>query len=227
MTPAAATRGVVEELSQTARALEGADAETIVGWAVRRFDEGLVVSASFQDCVLIDVATRVAPDVEVVFLDTQYHFTETLDYVEQVRRRYGLNLRVVRPTVSPDDRWRNDPDGCCRVRKVEPLRRVLTGKTAWMTGVRRAEAPSRAGTPVVTWDAVRGLAKINPLATWSDEAVRAYARAHDLPEHPLAHRGFPSIGCWPCTRAVPLGADPRSGRWAGRDKTECGLHVDD
>lgn len=215
----------VEGLAAASARLEGRPASAAVAWAAERFGDPLVLAASFQDCVLIDVATRVVPDVEVVFLDTQYHFPETLEYVETVRARYDLNLRVMEPTVAPDDRWSTDPDGCCALRKVETLARALEGKAAWMTGLRRVEAPSRADTPVVAWDERRGLAKISPLATWTDRDVADYTAERDLPVHPLVAQGYASIGCWPCTQPVHAGDDPRSGRWAGRAKTECGLHL--
>jgi phosphoadenosine phosphosulfate reductase len=212
------------ELAATSRELEHAPASHVVEWAWDRFGDGMVVAASFQDCVLLDVATRVAPDIEVVFLDTGYHFAETLWYVEQVRARYDLNLNVVRPEVGLDDRWQHDTDGCCAVRKVEPLLRALDGRDAWMTGLRRAETASRTNAPIVSWDVGRGLVKVNPLATWSDLDVEGYVRDRGLPVHPLADRGYRSIGCWPCTRPVADGEDSRDGRWAGSDKTECGLH---
>ena len=205
-------------------ALEAAPAAEVVRWAWERYGDDLVVAASFQDCVLIDVVASAAPQAEVVFLDTQYHFPETLAYMEQVRHRYGLNVRVVRPEVEPDDRWRHDPDGCCRVRKVEPLRRALAGKAAWISGLRRADAPSRAEAPVVGYDLTRQAVKVNPLATWSDDDVATHVAARDLPTHPLAAAGYASIGCWPCTRPVGEGEEARAGRWSGSAKTECGLH---
>jgi phosphoadenosine phosphosulfate reductase len=213
------------ELAEASRRFEARPASAVVAWAYDRFGDDLVLAASFQDCVLIDIVYKTVPDVEVVFLDTQYHFAETLWYVEQVKARYGLNLNVVRPERAPDDLWHNDPDQCCRVRKVEPMRRALEGRAAWMSGLRRAEAPSRANTPLVSYDASRGLVKINPIATWSDADVAGYVKDHALPEHPLSGRGYDSIGCWPCTRPVGEGEDARAGRWAGMDKTECGLHL--
>jgi phosphoadenosine phosphosulfate reductase len=208
-----------------AAALEHAPAEDVVGWAVDRFGEGLVLASSFQDCVLLDLALGVAPALQVVFLDTQYHFPETLAYMDEVRRRYDMDLRIVRPRVAPDERWRFDLDSCCAVRKIEPLDRALTGRSAWMSGLRRADTASRADTPVVGVDERRGLVKLNPLAGWSDADVERYAREHDLPEHPLAARGYASVGCWPCTRPVAPGEDTRAGRWEGTEKTECGLHL--
>lgn len=213
-----------DESPQLLTSLEHAAAESVISWAHRRFGDGLVLTASMQDCVLIDIAVRVVPAIEVVFLDTGFHFDETLAYADEVRRRYALNLRVVRPEVPRADQWRVDPDGCCGARKVAPLGRALEGRQAWATGLRRAESPLRSSTPVVAWDERRGLLKLSPLASWSDAAVAAYQALHGLPVHPLSARGYPSIGCAPCTRAVAPGEDARAGRWAGTGKTECGLH---
>ncbi len=212
------------ELAARSSEFETKPATAAIKWAYERFGDGLVLAASFQDCVLIDVAVRAVPDVEVVFLDTQYHFAETMWYVERVRERYDLNLRVMEPLVPPDDLWQTDTDECCAMRKVEPLARALQGKQAWMSGVRRSESPSRAKTQIAHLDVGRGIVKVNPLALWSDEDIAVYKRDHDLPEHPLVAQGYPSLGCWPCTRAVQPGEDPRSGRWAATGKTECGLH---
>ena len=229
MTPVTITRPQLSvadgELAEVACQLEGAPAAEIVAWAADRYGSGLVMTASFQDCVLIDVVAAVAPGTEVVFLDTGYHFDETLAYLAQVRDRYGLNLRVVGPELAPDDRWRDDPDGCCQARKVEPLRRALAGRAAWLSGLRRADNPLRAGVPVVAYDEVCGAVKVNPLATWSDQDVAAYVAERELPVHPLRAQGFTSIGCWPCTRPTLPGEDPRQGRWSGSAKTECGLHL--
>jgi len=175
------------------------------------------------DAVLIDIATRVEPSIEVVFIDTGYHFPETLETVETVRRHYGLNLRVM--TVKPFDTplWKSDPEGCCSAVKVGQLDRALSGKQAWMSGLRRSESETRSGAPIVARD-LRGLVKVNPIATWSDLDVEAYIRDHDVPTNPLLAQGYRSIGCWPCTKPVAEGEDPRSGRWDGLAKTECGLH---
>ena len=213
-----------DELAAVAVELELMPAGAAIRWAVDRFGDRVVLAASFQDCVLIDVATKVAPGVEVVFLDTQMHFPETYEYVETIRRVYDLNLRVVTPLVGPDDMWRDDPNECCVLRKVEPLPRALEGKDAWITGLRRVEAPTRADAPIVGIDHGRGIVKVNPLAPCTDAYIEGYARDRGLPEHPLRAQGYASIGCAPCTRPVTPGDDPRSGRWAGRDKTECGLH---
>jgi phosphoadenosine phosphosulfate reductase len=214
----------LRELDAVSTALESQVATAAIEWSAERFGDGLILASSFQDCVLIDLAAQVVPDVEVVFLDTQYHFAETLSYVETVRRRYDLNLRVIAPAVTPDNRWLDDPDGCCAARKVVPMAKALAGRTAWMTGLRRDESPTRAKTPVVGYDVGRGMVKVNPIAGWTDIDVQRYAQDRSLPEHPLRAKGYASIGCWPCTRSVAEGEDARAGRWAGLDKLECGLH---
>jgi len=214
----------LEELHTVASALESQPATAAIEWAWDRFGPDLVLAASFQDCVLVDLAAQVAPDLEVVFLDTGYHFAETLWYVEQVRRRYDLDLVVVGPDLPADDLWLTDTDACCGARKVAPLAKALAGRAAWMSGLRRADGPARARTPIVTYDVGRGLVKVNPIAPWTDLDVDGYVRDHGLPVHPLADRGYASIGCWPCTRPVGTEEDTRAGRWAGTDKTECGLH---
>jgi phosphoadenosine phosphosulfate reductase len=214
----------LRQLDAASTALESQPATAAIEWAAERFGDGLVLASSFQDCVLIDLAAQVVPDIEVVFLDTQYHFAETLWYVETLRRRYNLNLRIVEPEVTPDDRWLDDPDGCCAARKVVPMAKALAGRTAWMTGLRRDEAPTRTKTPVVGYDVGRGMVKINPIADWTEIDVQRYAQDRSLPEHPLREKGYASIGCWPCTRPVAEGEDARAGRWAGLDKLECGLH---
>ena len=213
------------EVRSVARALERAPTEEVVGWAADRLGDGLVLTSSFTDCVLIDVTQRVAPQVPVVFLDTGLHFPETLAYVTRVEARYGLRLERVGPVAAPDDQHLVDPDGCCARRKVAPLGEALQGRTGWLSGLRRADSALRNRTPVVEWDARRGLVKVNPLARWSDADVETYSLERALPRNPLVAQGFPSIGCAPCTRRVAPGEDRRAGRWAGLKKTECGLHL--
>lgn len=199
----------------------------VVRWANEQFSTaGLVVTASFEDAVLVHVAATAAPGVEIVLLDTQYLFAETQWLVGEMQRRFSINLTVVRPLpeVVPDNRWQTDMEGCCQVRKVEPLARAIAGRQVWITGVRRADGPTRANAPVASYDVGRGLVKINPLATWTDNDMALYAEMHGLPAHPLADKGYSSIGCWPCTRPVAPGEDKRAGRWSGSSKTECGLH---
>lgn len=222
---AAAARALVAE---AAGALEGADPRHIVAWAAEQFGAGLIATVSFEDAALAHVVATGAPGTEIAFLDTQYHFAETWWLVDKLRERLGdaFNLLVIQPeaAVVPDDRWMSDIEGCCAVRKVEPLRRAIAGRSAWITGIRRVDGPSRADAPVLQWDERWGVVKINPLVAWDDDDLAGYLLAHDLPRHPLADRGYASIGCWPCTRPVALGEDKRAGRWSGSAKTECGLH---
>jgi len=213
-----------EDLALVSKEFESAPVSSIIGWAVDLFGDSLVLAASFEDIVLIDLATRVAPGIEVVFLDTEAHFPETLSFVESVRARYDLNLTVTRP--GPEALAHPcGSDKCCQFRKVEPLRRAIAGKAAWMTSLKRSDGPTRADAPIVSWDSSFGLVKVNPLATWTDADVASYLADRELPVHPLIPRGYQSIGCAPTTRPVTLGEAPRSGRWSGLDKSECGLHV--
>ncbi len=213
-----------QELAELNDRFEREPAAAIIRWAVDSFHPHLCLTASMTDAVLIDLATSVEPSIEVVFIDTGYHFAETLETVELVRRRYGLNLRVMTALPHAQELWKVDPENCCSAVKSGQLDRALFGKQAWMSGLRRAEAPTRANAPIVHRDP-RGLVKVNPIANWSDLDVSGYVADHDVPVNPLVERGYPSIGCWPCTSAVAPGEDPRSGRWAGRDKTECGMHL--
>jgi phosphoadenosine phosphosulfate reductase len=213
-----------EELAELDARFETAPASHILGWATESFGPALALAASMTDAVLIDLAVKVAPAIEVVFIDTGYHFPETLRTVETVRRRYGLNLRMMTVPHHDEALWEKDPENCCSAVKVGQLDRALAGKAAWMSGLRRDEAESRANSPIVGRD-LRGLVKVNPLANWTAADVAGYIEEHDVPVNPLTLRGYPSIGCMPCTHPVAEGEDPRSGRWAGRDKTECGLHI--
>lgn len=215
---------LLEELSEADARLAHAPASKAVEWAVERFGTELLLAASFQDIVLVDLAVTVDPHIEVVFCDTEAHFPDTLQFVEDVRARYDLNLTVTEP--GPDAvEWPCGSARCCELRKVEPLRQALAGKRAWLTSLKRVDAPTRAQAPVVGWDAVFGVVKINPLATWTGDDVDSYLRDHELPVHPLVPKGYLSIGCAPTTRPVAASEDPRAGRWAGTTKTECGLHA--
>lgn len=214
------------------RELEDASAPEILAWAADTFGKGLCVTSSMEDAVVAHLASRALPGVDVVFLDTGYHFPETIgtrDAVEAV-----MDVRVItltpRRTVAEQDAEHGpglhdrDPDLCCRLRKVEPLRAGLAPYTAWATGLRRDESPTRARTPVVGWDAGRGKVKISPIARWTQDDVDAYVAEHGVLTNPLLMDGYASVGCAPCTRRVSAGEDARAGRWAGRGKTECGLH---
>jgi phosphoadenosine phosphosulfate reductase len=201
------------------------DAHGVLQWTHRRFGNQMCVTASFGDAVLAHVANEAIPGVEITLLDTGYLFAETEWFAKEFQRRFGIDLRIVRPDADvATNVWQTDTDACCAARKVEPLNRALRGRTAWVTGLRRSDSTSRRTAPFVHQDLLRGVTKINPLAGWTDAHVVTYVAAYGIPDHPLADRGFPSIGCWPCTRPVSDDGDHRSGRWAGSDKTECGLH---
>jgi phosphoadenosine phosphosulfate reductase len=208
-------------LDLTGLDLEGRPAAEVVAWAVERFGDGLTLLCSGQDAVLVDVALTVDPTIEIAFIDTGFHFPETIETMLAIAERYRPRLRVVAP-------WRHlagvgRPSFCCGDHKVEQLDVALEGRTAWLSGLRRADSPDRADTAVVTRDR-QGLVKLNPLAAWTDAEVDAYTAAHDIIVNPLRDRGYPSVGCRPCTSPVVDGADPRSGRWAGSERTECGIH---
>lgn len=196
-------------------------------WAAEQFGiDGLVVTASFQNAVLVHMAATAVPGIEIVLLDTQYLFAETKWFAEELSKKLDLNLRIVTPLphVQPDNLWQTDLEGCCNIRKVEPLNRALKGKQAWITGLRRADGFTRANVRVRSVDIDRNIVKLNPLAAYTDEDMEHYQQLHELPANPLTERGYESIGCWPCTRPVVAGEDKRAGRWAGSTKTECGLH---
>jgi len=219
----AATDELLAELATADAELEHQPAGKVIEWAVDRFGGSLVLACSFQDIVIVDLAVAVEPGIEVVFLDTEAHFAETLSFVDQVKERYGLNLTVTRPGPEAAD-WPCGSARCCELRKVEPLRRAVSGREAWLTALKRADAPTRRDAPIVSYDDAFGLVKINPLATWSEDDITSYLADHGLPVHPLIERGYLSIGCAPTTRPVGLGENPRAGRWSGSDKVECGLH---
>ena len=213
-----------DDLAELSVEFERLPATKVIQWAVDNFAPHLALTASMTDAVLIDLAVKVYPEIEVVFIDTGYHFPETLATVEAVRRKYGLNLKMMTVPTHDEELWKVDPENCCSAIKVGQLDRALAGKEAWMSGLRRAESPSRAEASILSLD-LRGLVKVNPIATWTDLDVQGYIADHDVPVNPLVHQGYPSIGCQPCTHPVEPGADPRSGRWVGTDKTECGLHL--
>ncbi len=226
-----------DELRETALIagpeLELAPAEAIIEWAVDTFGSRFCVTSSMGDAVLSHLASRVSPGIDVVFLDTGYHFIETIGTRDAVAATLPVNLRTVSTslTVAEQDEqygkdlYKTDPDLCCALRKVKPLADTLSEYDAWATGLRRAETHNRVIAPVVGWDARKGKVKVSPLARWSDEQVEQYVLDNGVLVNPLVHDGYPSIGCWPCTRRVAPGDDPRSGRWAGTSKTECGIHA--
>ena len=223
-----------QELAERGAAeLGGASAADLLSWTDENFGGNYVVASNMQDAVLVDLAAKVRPGVDVLFLDTGYHFVETIGTRDAVEAVYDINVVNVTPenTVAKQDElfgkdlFAREPNECCRMRKVEPLSKALRGYTAWVTGIRRVEAPTRASAPLISWDKAFGLVKINPLAAWTDEDMQSYIDANDVLVNPLIFEGYPSIGCAPCTAKPAEGTDPRSGRWAGRSKTECGLHA--
>ena len=223
-----------QELAERGAAeLGGASAADLLSWTDENFGGNYVVASNMQDAVLVDLAAKVRPGVDVLFLDTGYHFVETIGTRDAVEAVYDINVVNVTPenTVAKQDAlfgkdlFAREPNECCRMRKVEPLSKALRGYTAWVTGIRRVEAPTRANAPLISWDKAFGLVKINPLAAWTDEDMQSYIDANDVLVNPLVFEGYPSIGCAPCTAKPAEGTDPRSGRWAGQSKTECGLHA--
>jgi phosphoadenosine phosphosulfate reductase len=214
---------LLDELAEANARFETAPAGKVIAWAVERFGSSLVLASSFQELVLIDLAVEVEPEIEVVFLDTEYHFPETYAFAEETRRRYDLNLTVTTPGPEAAA-WPCGTERCCELRKVAPLRRALIDRSAWLTGLKRVDAPTRTDAPIVSWDNSFGLVKVNPIATWTEADVESYVRDHQLPVHPLRSRRYLSIGCAPTTRPVAEGEDSRSGRWADTGKVECGLH---
>lgn len=229
----------LQQLAERGAAELGPDASAmdLLRWTDETFGgtAGLsyVVASNMQDAVLVDLAAKVRPGVDVLFLDTGYHFAETIGTRDAVESVYDINVVNVTPdtTVAEQDAlfgkdlFAREPNECCRMRKVEPLSKALRGYSAWVTGIRRVEAPTRANAPLISWDKAFGLVKINPIAAWTDEEMQAYIDANGVLVNPLVDEGYPSIGCAPCTAKPILGADPRSGRWQGLAKTECGLHA--
>ena len=238
------TEAELRELAARGAAeLDGASAADILRWTDETFGGvngprgwatcNYVLTSSMQEAVLIDLASKVRPGVPVIFLDTGYHFAETIGTRDAVESVYDIHVLNITPeqTVAEQDEllgknlFARDPGECCRLRKVVPLRAALSGYSAWVTGLRRSEAATRANAPVIGFDEGFKLVKINPLATWTDEDMQNYIDEHDVLVNPLIYDGYPSIGCAPCTAKPLAGADPRSGRWQGLSKTECGLHA--
>jgi len=212
--------------------LELAPAEDIIEWAVATFGARFCITSSMGDAVLSHLASKVAPGIDVVFLDTGYHFAETIGTRDAVAATMPVNLLTITPVQSVAEQdaehgpelYKRDPDLCCALRKVAPLKESLANYDAWATGLRRAETHNRVIAPVVGWDEKKQKVKVSPLARWTDDEVDQYIAEHGVLVNPLQYDGYPSIGCWPCTQRVAPGEDPRSGRWAGTAKTECGIN---
>lgn len=230
----AVTEAGLRELARRGAAeLVDATATELLAWTDEHFGNDYVVASNMQDTVLVSLAARVRPGVDVLFLDTGYHFAETLGTRDAAEVVYDITVVNVVPEHAVDEQDRllgrdlfaRDPNECCRLRKVVPLTKALGGYSAWVTGIRRVEAPTRANAPAVSFDETFKLVKVNPLVAWTDEDVQAYITENSILVNPLVEEGFPSIGCAPCTSKPVDGADPRSGRWQGSVKTECGLHA--
>jgi phosphoadenylyl-sulfate reductase (thioredoxin) len=223
------------DIPAAARELEGRSPAEILRWASQRLGNKLTFATGFgaEGCVIIDLIARNDLPIDLFTLDTGLLFPETYDLWQRLESRYGVTIRAVQPSHSVDQQadehgprlWERDPDRCCEMRKIVPLRRALAGFDAWITAIRRDQTPERAHAQVVEHDRKFGLIKINPLVAWTHDDVWGHLYAHDVPYNPLHDRGYPSIGCHPCTAAVLPGEDARAGRWRGKSKKECGLHV--
>jgi phosphoadenosine phosphosulfate reductase len=219
--------------AEAAEALNGAAADDVIRWAGETFGSRICITSSMTDAVIIHLASRLQPGIDVLFLDTGYHFAETIGTRDAVSAVYPVNVVNVTPstTVAEQDAelgprlYGRNPDLCCYLRKVVPLEKALGPYDAWITGVRKEETDSRSDTRVVQWDPKRQMVKVNPIVDWSQEQVDSYIAENGVLVNPLVYDGYPSIGCQTCTMRVEAGADPRSGRWAGTAKTECGIHT--
>jgi phosphoadenosine phosphosulfate reductase len=224
-----------EKIDAVQAGAEAWSAEEVVRWGLTEFQPKVAIASSFgaEDVALIDIAAHVRPDVRVFTLDTDFLFAETYELIDKIEQKYGICVERVKSLNTPDQQaaqfapklWTIDPNKCCSLRKVEPLKTKLSGLAAWVTGIRRDQAPTRANAKKIEWDQTFGLVKMNPLADWTWENVWEYIRDHNVPYNPLHEQNYPSIGCVQCTRQVQPGEDPRSGRWSGFDKKECGLHA--
>lgn len=224
-----------EEIREAARELEGQSAGEILTWAAAQFAPRVTFATGFgmEGCAIIDLVARLELPIDLFTLDTGLLFPETYDLWRQLEDKYHVPIRAVRPRETVDEQatsegpalWGSDPDRCCDLRKTQPLRATLRDFDAWVSAIRRDQTPDRADSPVVGWDGKFGLIKVNPLVRWTFEDVRTHIADNDVPYNPLHDKGYPSIGCWPCTTAVIAGEDLRAGRWRGREKTECGLHL--
>ncbi|MDB4897008.1 MAG: phosphoadenosine phosphosulfate reductase [Firmicutes bacterium] len=223
------------ELSEVALSLEGQSPEAALRWAFQHFaqdDIALACSFGAEDVALVHMMTGIRPAARAFYLDTNVLFPETYGLIEQIKAKYDVTLEQYLPLLTLEQQaamhgdalWSREPDSCCGIRKVEPLERALSGLKAWITGIRREQSPTRANARPVEWDRKFGLVKVNPLVAWSEKDLWQYISDHSVPYNSLHDQGYPSIGCTHCTRAVMPGEDPRSGRWSGFTKTECGLH---
>jgi phosphoadenosine phosphosulfate reductase len=223
------------QIAAVNRLLDGATPQRILRWAVAEYHPRLTMATAFgaEGCCLIHMLAEIQPGVRIFNLETGYQFPETLELCERIKERYGVEVELVRPELTVEQYeakhggplYRCQPDQCCHDRKIEPLRRALTGYEAWVSAIRRDQTANRARADVVQWDARFGLVKINPLLKWTKRDVWNFIVGHEVPYNPLHDEGYPSIGCWPCTRSVSEGEEERAGRWTGTSKRECGVNV--
>ena len=223
-----------DNLAGIGRSFEDRTPQEILRWAVDTYQPRLTMATAFgaEGCAILAMLAVIEPGVHVFNLDTGYQFPETLELRERIRERYGIEVAFVRPDEPVEEMearfggpiYGTRPDLCCRIRKVEPLKRAVEGFEAWISAIRRDQTPDRARAGILEWDEKFGLVKVNPLANWTRADVWRYIVENDVPYNPLHDQGYPSIGCWPCTKAVSPGEDDRAGRWAGFGRTECGLH---
>lgn len=214
---------LLDELEATNERFAHATPLEILDWTFRRFNDNVAMACSFEDLALLHMVHELRPATEIIFLDTKGHFAKTIEFVDRIEGEWSLNL--TRTTPGPDaDAWPCGTERCCELRKVEPLKRAVSGRGAWITSVKRVDGPTRAGMKTLLWDEKFGLAKVNPMAAWSDDDVAYYLEANNLPLHPLWSEGYASIGCEKVTLKPLVSGDRRSGRWVGADKEECGLH---
>lgn len=215
------------EIASLNQRFETLTPQEIIRWSHQQFGNDLITTSSFGDPIIAHMTWSTVASSAVTLIDTQYLFAQTLWYANNIAEYLNGELVVLSPaeTVQPDDLWMRDTATCCAIRKVAPLEHALNSKKAWVTGLRRDDSTTRATTPLISHDMLRDVIKINPLANFTEHDYAQYLQSHQLDEHPLAGQGYTSIGCWPCTQPASLDGDLRSGRWAGSDKSECGLHV--
>jgi phosphoadenosine phosphosulfate reductase len=235
-TPAMASPELLAELAEHSARLETATPQEIIRWAVEQYFPQLTMATAFgpEGCVILHMLAEVEPRTYVFNLDTGYQFKETLELRDRIAKRYGIEVELKQPATTVEryeaehgQLYKTNPNQCCHDRKIVVQQQAIAGMKAWMSGIRRDQSPDRAGAPIVAWDKKFGLVKISPLATWTKSKVWTLITDHDIPYNPLHDQGYPSIGCWPCTRSVMFGEDERAGRWSGFAKTECGLHTSD
>ncbi len=225
---------LLADLQRTSASLENAPPEEILQWAVDHYRPHFAMATAFgpEGMTMIFMLSRIAADTPIFNLDTGYQFQETLDLRDQVKSRYGMEVQLIKPELEVAEYealhggpvYKSDPGKCCNDRKLSLLKRVASGLNCWSSAIRRDQSPDRAQAPIVGWDQKFGLIKVSPLANCTKADIWKMITDHDIPYNPLHDQGYPSIGCWPCTRSIGFGEDERAGRWSGTAKTECGLH---